>query len=244
MIVVLKATPCIHIIDHAARSSSLTFGILLGKPSQTKTIVYDAFDLKVTDGLIDFTFLSKKLKLFNKVSPHLEMIGIYSNKSIGFPSSSFFSQFSQNNYEIPKIFLEMSDIDAIECYIVETSERAEVSLGPGDAETIAVSTVQNHPNYTQEEEELTQENKPLLSHSLTQLQSKLEKLLREPSQGPECDRKLVHLAQLLTNYKTKPTNGKHQLTSSHICILIAQLATVNSATAQVNRKITGLNKNK
>lgn len=243
MAVILKATPCIHIIDHASRNSSLHYGVLLGK-STTEVTVFDAFDLKVVDDLIDFTFLSKKLALFNKVSPHLKMIGIYCTRSIGLPSRTFLSQFGENGYEVPLIYLEMPAVDVIECFNLRTSEKVEVTLGPGNAETVAVSTIQNHPNYTQEEQELAQENKHLLSHSLTQLQNKIENILREPSQGPDYDRKLVHLAQLLTNYKAEPTNENLQLTTSHICLIIAQLATVNSATAQVNRRITGLNKNK
>lgn len=249
MNVVLRAAPCIHIADHISRKSESAFGALLGVHVGSKLVICEAFDLKELDaldtqGLIDMGFLQKKLQLHIKVSPRLSLAGIYSTKGNNVPEQSFYSQFTDSNVNVPEIYLEMPDVGLIRCFSVETGMEIPVTLGPGESESIAVSTIQNHPNYTHEELELVQENETLIAQSLAQLQNKLEKLLSLASQDPETDRKLLRLALLLSNYNATDPPDKLQLTTSHICLLAAQLSAVNAATTQVNKRISGLSKSR
>lgn len=244
MPIVLRAAPCIHIADHLSRKASLNYGILLGKSFSNKLILCEAFDLKITNGEIDKEYIQKKLQLHQKVSPHLSLVGVYSTQSKGIPDLSFFSNVPFTRLDYPLLYLEISEVNTIHCYSVETGDRLKVTLNPGEAEAIAVSTVQNHPNYTQEEQEIGQENESLLAQSLAQLSKRVETALSNHSLGPERERTLVRLAQLLANYKATTETENIQLTTSHICLLAAELSTVTAATAQVNKRITGLSKSR
>lgn len=244
MPIILRATPCIHIVDHQARTALPKYGILLGKRPACNLILSEAFDLKERNGSPDFEFLRKKLELLLKVSGQLSMVGVYSTEAADVPDRSFFEQFSNNGFPIPELFLKASDIENIQCFSVQTGEQLQLLFAPGDAESVAVSTIQNHPNYTQEEQELSQKNEEILALSLAQLQNRVQKILQEGSKGPEHDRVLVHLAQLLTNYKSLTSEDNLQLTTSHLCLLIAQLSAVNFASSQINRRITGLSKSR
>lgn len=242
MPIVLRAAPCIHIADHLSRKANLNYGILLGKSFSNKLIICEAFDLKITNGEIDGEFLQKKLLLHQKVSPHLSLAGVYSVKSTGLPDSSFFSNVPFTRSDYPLLYLEMPEVNTTKCYSVETGDLMNLTLSPGEAETIAVSTVQNHPNYTQEDQELTQENGTLLAQALAQLNIRVENSLLNNSLDPEQERKLVRLAQMLANYKATSKTENFQLTTSHICLLASELSAVTAATAQVNKRITGLSK--
>lgn len=245
MNVVLRAAPSIHIADHLSRDSKLQYGILLGKKVDTKLLLCEAFDLKEEGGNIDFDFLRKKLALIEKTSPHLRICGIYSTRATGLPHQSFFDQFTNNDFSLPEIYLEMERVGVIRGFLISERQDIPIELSPSESESIAVTTVQNHPNYSLEELELGHQNELLIALSLAQLQQKLQTILAQPSMaGPEQDRKVVHLAQLLTSYKQKNIQEKYQLTTSHVCLLAAQFCTVNTATTQVNRRIAGLSKSR
>lgn len=244
MPIVLRAAPCIHIADHLSRKADLSYGILLGKSFSNKLLLSEAFDLKITNGEIDQEFLRKKLLLHQKVSPHLSLVGVYSIEKAGIPDLSFFSNIPFTRSDYPLLYLEMPEVNSIQCFSAETGDYIDVTLSPGEAETIAISTVQNHQNYTQEEQQLIQENSSLLAQSMEQLNKRVQNILSDHSLGSERDRILVRLAQLLANYKGTSESENFQLTTSHICLLAAELSAVTTATAQVNKRITGLSKNR
>lgn len=240
MSVKLRAAPCIHIIDHASRASLLHYGLLLGRDSPIT--VCEAYDLRAPSGVIDLDSFLRKLSLHHKVSPQLRFVGVYSTVRAGIPPVTFFDQFAAQGLEQPEIYLEMPDIESARCFLVTSRSELTVTIAPCDVEAVAVSTVLNNPNYSQDEQEIDAADAHKLAATLARLARKGEQVLLRPSSGPAHDRRLVLLARLLTGYNGGPTEENLQLSTSFICLLGAQLAATNNAAAQVHWRVSDLSK--
>lgn len=236
--VVIRAVPLYSISDHIARGSTHTYGALTGHYSGEDIIVSGAFELKTDSHEIDLTFLHKRLSLIQTVSPAARWIGIYSTAETDQFPDQLLAQLQREHTDVPPLFLAPRD-GSFECIDPQTGDKLPFVLAPGESEVIATSTVQNHPNYTQEESEVSQETEASLAQSLQQLEEKVKEIIAYSGPVlPERDRQLVHLATLLTKYKGTGSTEDHQLLTSHLCLLGNQIAAVNSAKVQVNRQIS------
>lgn len=236
-----KAAALLSMSDKQARKSKLQFGALVGSVSKSDIYVTDAFDLR-TDGnnIVDFEYLHKRLTLLLAVSNNANLVGLYSIEETDF--ESILTQFQNEGHNTPAICVTTTtDIAHLRCVDSLSNDQISVTIRPGETEEIATSTVHNHANYSKEEPELVENGEESLLLSLNQLELLTRKILASSKVSSETDRNLVHLANLVANYKAEEGlndwKSNHELLTSQLCLLDNQLAAINGAENQVARHI-------
>lgn len=233
MNVQVQALTLYAISDQISRNSC-SYGMLIGTQTDNLIRVKDAFELKFDNGSIDFAYTSKRLALLQTVSPSLEWVGLFTIDGRSIPDA-IWSQFLQST--VPTICLTFHpEMKKILCLHSITREALPVAVVAEETEEIATSTIHSHYNYTNEEPELTQENEESLALSLQQLERKVHSILAKETYSAETERKLVHLANKLSNYQGEPSDA-YQLFSSQLSLLTNQLSTVGAARELVNNLI-------
>ncbi|KAM9936186.1 hypothetical protein OXX80_004255 [Metschnikowia pulcherrima] len=241
MDVKVRALPLLAISDHISRNPPFRFGALVGIQGPNSLLVIDAFDIKHDEEQIDTTLLSKKISLLQTVSPKTILVGVYSCDENSKLPAMLKAQLAELTPSQPLIYLAPSE-KTFACYLLESGEKIAFSLIPGEAEVTAVSTVQNHANYSQKECDLTQQTETSLGPSFRQMEEHVKFILATECKDPETERQIVHLAQLVSNYKHQPTADSLEIETAHLSLLAAQIATAKCANAQVNTQTAAMSK--
>lgn len=240
-----RGLPLLQIADHAARKSQFPYGCLVGKRLESGVTIHETFDLKtaVSGGLLlaDTAFLEKKAALLRANTPNLAVVGVYTANCDERIPQLLCSQICAFIGEDPVVALVPSTHNTFKCYNAATWNEIECALTPGESEEVAVSTIQNHANYSLADV-LDNAMDSKMDLSLQQLQFNMRRILDLKHTLPAWDSLLVHLAHLVSNFQTPVLDNDHQLRVSHLCLLTAQIVTVRYASVQANRQVSLLGK--
>lgn len=240
MHIYIKAVALFAISDKISRKSPFQFGALVGTTKKADIIVTDALDLRASDaGDVDFNYLDKRLSLLLAVSPNAQLVGLYCTEDSDF--DGILHQFHNKYIAVPHVCLVLGEeVNQLKCFDSTSRERLAVTIRPGETEEIATASVHNHPNYSEEEPELAQNNEESLLLSLEQLERHTRKILDSPVSTSEIDRGMVYLANLVASYKQDSTPENYELLTSHLCLLTNELAAINGWKNQFSRRLLSL----
>lgn len=216
------------ISDHIARQSRLPYGVLVGKADNSAVTVTDGFELKMDldSGVIDFAYIDKRLNLLLAVSPNAALVGLYAASGDAPIPEQVWLQFDGSGYGRPPVYVTFSD-KQLKGYLLDLTP-VKVDLSASSTETIATSTMKNHPHYSTEESELIQTSDQEVLLSLKMMGEKVRTILRSEL-TPYQESQVVHLANVLASFEEPPSRDSLQLLSSRLAILTNQLTATQVA---------------
>ncbi|OBA21412.1 hypothetical protein METBIDRAFT_183841 [Metschnikowia bicuspidata var. bicuspidata NRRL YB-4993] len=237
-----RALPLLAMADHISRASAFRYGALVGLRLPQSVTVTDAFDIKHDAGGMDVEFLQKKLALLQTVVPAAGLVGLYCCDPNREVPRRFACQLAESGVLEPLIYMVPCAEGRYECFSVDSGAPVPYSLVPGESEVTAVATVQNHANYSLKDSGGKLETATSMGPSFRQLEEHVRALLRPGNLGALVEKHLVHLAQLVQNFKGPAAPENHEALAAHLSLLASQIATVKCANAQLAIQTTAMDK--
>lgn len=234
----IKAVPLYAILDNFGRNGELKFVALVGSSAGSTYNITSAIDLKLdSKGLVDFANLQKRLTMLAAVSSSAQLLGICGGKLADF--HGVIQQFFQEQFSAEFYLKFTENIKDMQCFDSLTKDPIPTTIGPGEAEVIATSTLHNHADYSKEESELIQGSEEQLQLSLSQLEQLVKGILAKENTTAEFDRHLVYLANLVSGFKQESRVGNGELLSSQLSLLTNQITAINGLEGQLARRLFG-----
>lgn len=214
------------ISDHVSRKSPFKFGILVGSICNSTIAIHDAFELKTDSGDPDLNYVSKRLDLLLAVTPNLRLVGIYTinpDISVNPIPQAIWLKFESSSWGIPPVYATTSKERPLEMFNSSDGSLVDADISSAASETIATSTMKNHPHYTTEESELIQKSEGEIALSLQQMKEKIDVIL-SLKLTPDQENQVVYLTNKLASFEEPPTTDDSlQLLASRLSILTNQL---------------------
>lgn len=221
----ILALALFSIADQRSRKSPNQYGVLTGL-IDSGIKVHDAHEFRF-DGAVDLEHLTKHLALTKVVGQQSTIVGLYSQAPI---PQVVWDQFE--GHDIP-IYLVSGDEPKVFDAITK-EEIAYTLVTDGSIQTTA-STLQNHPLYSHEDAELTSDSPAATQHSLELLEEKIKEIL-EKKGDHEFDRKIVHLATKLRNFKDDGSDETSVLLALELALMTNELTAVDTLRRNLHAK--------
>lgn len=267
-----------NLSDHITRQEKSKFGVLLGTSDKTTITVTTSFELLFDHDLdINREFLKKRLEQFKAVLPQYTMIGFYQLINERVPNSATLSVLNQiRDYQrttseqvTPIVFtlINMNNFHNMEYsepfksfLYGRESVPLRTSVLANETESIATSTIVNHPNYFSSEIsrdandinndfKLDKYNEEL-SVSVNQLHNKVESIIKylqhRPSGKQRSLEQEIKIHNLITNLSSKivsfqrnhtTVDHNEQLQATQLSLLTAQLLALDNLKTQIAKNI-------